>query len=43
LSQPIGWLDAGDIVSVREVRENWGFIGQGWVSMRYLVLAGTHP
>jgi hypothetical protein len=38
LSQPVGWLDAGDVVAVREINDGWGFIGSGWVSMRYLVL-----
>lgn len=34
----VGWLQAGDRVAVREYNGKWGFIGSGWVAMRYLAL-----
>jgi|GEM_PF-5546607 len=37
-SDVVGWLEAGDTVAVREFSGTWGFVGSGWVAMRYLSL-----
>jgi uncharacterized protein YgiM (DUF1202 family) len=33
-----GWLNEGDVVQVQREQGGWGFIGSGWVSLRYLEL-----